>query len=68
MIKVLKVKEACEILKAHGMDTNVVRIEMGLRQGVYPFGTAIQMDKSWVYEVYDVLLRRWIAERSEAVA
>ena len=68
MIKVLKVKDACKILKAHGMDTNVVRIEMALRQKVYPWGVAIQMEKSWVYEIYSTLLMQWIAERSEAAA
>lgn len=69
MLKIIKVKDAVARLREAGMDTNVQRIEAALRQGgIYPWGVAIRMDKQFVYEVYDVLLSRWIAERSEDVA
>lgn len=66
MIRALKVKEAAEILAANGYKITVVRLEMGLRQRVFPFGEAIQMESGqWVYAVYSALLDKWIAERSE---
>ena len=66
MIKPLKVKEAADILAANGYKITVVRLEMGLRQRVFPFGEAIQMESGqWVYAVYSTLLDKWIAERSE---
>ena len=66
MIRALKVKEAADILAANGYKITVVRLEMGLRQRVFPFGEAIQMESGqWVYAVYSTLLDKWIAERSE---
>lgn len=65
MMKVLRVKEAQQILKENGFTVTVPRLEMGLRQRVYPFGDAVEMKGgTWVYAVYSVLLDKWIAERS----
>lgn len=67
MMKVLRVKEAQKILAENGFTITVVRLEMGLRQRVFPFGDAVEMPGgTWAYAVYSVLLDRWIAERSEA--
>ena len=66
MIKAMKVTEAQKVLEAHGFKVTVARLEMGLRQRVYPFGDAVEMPGgSFVYAVYSTLLERWIAERSE---
>lgn len=66
-MKVLRVKEAQKILAENGFTITVVRLEMGLRQRVFPFGDAVEMPGgTWAYAVYSVLLDRWIAERSEA--
>lgn len=66
MIKAIQVKEAQKILEANGYKVTVTRLEMGLRQRVYPFGDAVEMPGgSFVYAVYTTLLERWIAERSE---
>jgi hypothetical protein len=65
MMRVLKVKEAQKILAENGFNITVVRLEMGLRQRVFPFGDAVEMPSgTWAYAVYSVLLDRWIAERS----
>ena len=63
-MKVIKPKRAVEILRAHGMQTNETKLGMGLRQRVYPFGDAIQMESEWDYAIYENLLMKWIAERS----
>ena len=55
-MKVLRVKEAREILKENGFTFTIARLEMGLRQRVYPFGDAVEMPGgTWVYAVYSVL-------------
>lgn len=65
MIKAIQVKEAVEILKEHGFAVTVQRLNMGLRQNVYPFGDAVEMPGgSWVYAIYTTLLYKWIEERS----
>lgn len=65
MIRAIQVKEAVEILKEHGFTVTVNRLNMGLRQGVYPFGDAVEMPSgSWVYAIYTTLLYKWIEERS----
>ena len=63
-IKVISVKRTCEILAEHGMKTDPLKIGLGLQQKVYPFGVAIH-NKQWIYEIYENLLRAWIAERSQ---
>lgn len=64
MFKVISSAEAVERLKAAGFNTNVNRLNAGLRQGVYPFGCAIKLNE-YMYEIYSTLLDKWIAERSE---
>ena len=66
MIRAIQPKEAQKILEANGFKITVPRIQMGLRQGVYPFGDAVEMPGgTFVYAIYTTLLERWIAERSE---
>lgn len=57
-IKVIKPKRACEILKEHGMAITEVKLDMGLRQRVFPFGDAIEMRSEWDYIIYEHLLRK----------
>lgn len=65
MINAIQVKEAADILKEHGFAVTVQRLNMGLRQRVYPFGDAVEMPGgSWVYAIYTTLLYKWIDERS----
>lgn len=64
MLKVISSKEAVARLRAAGFDTNINRLNAGLRQGVYPFGCAIKLSE-YVYEIYSTLLDKWIAERSD---
>jgi hypothetical protein len=64
-IRVIKPKRACEILKEHGMAITEVKLDMGLRQRVFPFGDAIEMRSEWDYIIYENLLMKWIAERSD---
>ena len=64
-ISVIKPKQACAILAEHGMAITEVKLDMGLRQRVFPFGDAIEMNSEWDYIIYTHLLMKWIAERSE---
>ena len=62
-IRVISTKQACEILEAHGLQTDPQKIGLGLQQKVYPFGVAIKSGR-WIYEIYENLLMQWIAERA----
>ena len=62
---VINTTEACKILREHGMSISPLHLRAGPECGAYPFGSAIKMDKQWVYEIYKPLLMKWIAERSE---
>ena len=64
MLKIISVQQACKILAEHGFSVSPTHLGLGLQQGVYPFGVAIK-SQQWIYEIYDVLLRKWIAERSD---
>ena len=67
MIKAIRPKEAVQILKEHGYAITEARLDMGLRQRVFPFGDAVEMPGGeWSYAIYTPLLDRWIEERSEA--
>ena len=61
-MKVISVQQACTILKEHGCNVTPACLRAGLQQRVYPFGDAIKMQE-WVYDIYDVLLMKWIRER-----
>lgn len=63
-MKVISINEACRILAEHGFKVSPAHLGAGLQQKVYPFGVAIKMTQ-WVYEIYDVLLMKWIREREE---
>lgn len=62
-IKVISTQRACEILSEHGLRTDPNKLGLGLQQKVYPFGVAIKSSR-WIYEIYENLLRQWIAERT----
>lgn len=63
-INVISTKRACEILAEHGLSTTPLKLGLGLQQKVYPFGVAIKSHQ-WIYEIYENLLRTWIAERTQ---
>ena len=63
MMKILTITEACRILTEHGFSVSPAQLGLGVQQGVYSFGVAIK-SQQWIYEIYDVLLYRWIDERS----
>jgi len=67
MIVVLTVKEAVQILREHGFQTNVLHIYAGLDCGAYDFGRAIPTKKSTIYEVYKEPLMRWIEDKSSVI-
>lgn len=66
MIKSISPTTAAKILGEHGYKITTARLEMGLRQRVFPFGEAVEMKGGqYTYAIYTTLLDKWIAERSE---
>lgn len=62
ILQVIKPKRACEILAEYGWTLTEATLDAGLRQGVFPFGIAIER-KGQTYYIFEALLRKWIAER-----
>lgn len=61
-IETLTLKEAVERLRSLGMSITPERLAAGIHQGVFPFGSAIQLSKMTV-EIYKVPFEKWIQER-----
>ena len=53
-------QEAVEILRENGMQIGVEVLRLGLQQGVFPFGKAVQTGKAPVYWVFPKDLNAWI--------
>ena len=62
-IETLTVDEAVEELRELGMSITPERLRAGIHQGVFPFGTAVQL-KHMTVEIYRVLFDKWKAERA----
>ena len=65
----ITVETAATILRKNGFKMSVDKLRAGLVQGIYPFGDVVQrhdgMLKNDCYDVYTVLLEKWIKERTE---
>lgn len=66
-IVILSVIQTCKILKEHGMPIHPNHLRAGIECGAYPFGVAVKMEKSCVFEIFEPLLMEWIDERSAEV-
>lgn len=62
-IETMTVEEATENLRARGVKTSPNKIRNGLKQGVYPFGDVVMMDKAPSFTIYKRLFDMWVAER-----
>ena len=54
---------ATERMRAMGMKISPTVVRDGLKQRVFPFGDAIESEKSCRFFVYPKLLDQWLAER-----
>ena len=61
----LSIEQTRKILAEHGFRITPQHLRAGIECGAYPFGIAIRMSKTCVYEVFRPLLMQWIADRSE---
>lgn len=63
-IATLTVQDAAQYLRDRGLSISPDTLRQGIRQGVYPFGLVIELDKSPVYQIFKKQLDTWIAERT----
>lgn len=50
------------------MGITPMALRMGLRHGRFPFGTAVQMSKRWVYYISRERFERWMSGADMTVA
>lgn len=62
-IHVISVTEAARIMTDHGYPMNPQKLRLGLQQGAYPFGVAINM-KQWDYDIFEWQLLQYLDERA----
>lgn len=62
-IETMTVEEATQDLRARGMKISPSKIRNGLKQGVYPFGDVVIVDKAPSFTIYKRLFDMWVAER-----
>lgn len=55
-------EEAACVLRAYGLSIGTETLKAGIRQGSFPFGNYVEMDKG-VYFIYAAQFDRWIADR-----
>lgn len=63
-IATLTPQDAAQYLRDRGLSISSDTLRQGIRQGVYPFGLVIELDKSPVYQIFKKQLDAWIAERT----
>lgn len=61
-------EEACQRLRAMGVQISPSVIRDGLRQGVFPFGNAVKSEKGCRFLIWEVLFDAWLKERTAKAA
>nr|DAQ37197.1 MAG TPA: Pyocin activator protein PrtN [Caudoviricetes sp.] len=63
-IATLTVQDAAQYLRDRGLSISPDTLRQGIKQGVYPFGIVIEMERSPVFQIFKKQLDAWIAERT----
>lgn len=63
-IATLTVQDAAHYLRDRGLSISPDTLRQGIKQGVYPFGLVIEMERSPVFQIFKKQLDAWIAERT----
>lgn len=63
-IETMTVEQTVEALREFGMRINAEKLRNGIRQGVYPFGDCVRMEKQDSFDIYAELFKSWAAERA----
>ena len=63
-IATLTVQDAAQYLRDRGLSISPDTLRQGIKQGVYPFGIVIEMERSPVFKIFKKQLDAWIAERT----
>ena len=63
-IATLTPQDAAQYLRDRGISISTDTLRQGIKQGVYPFGIVIEMERSPVFQIFKKQLDAWIAERT----
>lgn len=63
-IATLTPQDAAQYLRDRGLSISPDTLRQGIKQGVYPFGIVIEMERSPVFQIFKKQLDAWIAERT----
>lgn len=62
-IETLTPQKAAEVLRELGMHISATTIRLGISQGVFSFGDAIESEGQTIFYIYKPHFQKWIAER-----
>ena len=62
-LRTLNVNETVQRLREHGLSIGPEVLELGIQQGVFPFGVCVQKVQRKFF-IFEKLLDSWIAERA----
>lgn len=60
-VRTLTAQETVRDLRSHGFPIGIPKLKAGIEQGVFPFGTMIQMENK-EYLIYRTLYEQWLKE------
>ena len=63
-IATLTPQDAAQYLRDRRLSISPDTLRQGIKQGVYPFGIVIEMERSPVFQIFKKQLDAWIAERT----
>lgn len=63
-IEIITPDEACQRMRAAGINISPVIIRGGIKQKVFPFGDAVETEKGHRFFVYARLLTEWMEQRA----
>ena len=62
----MTVQDALQLFRKYGIQMGQEKLQEGLKQGIYPFGDAMEMSH-WTFTIWRLNLYRWLNDHGVAV-
>ena len=62
----MTVQDALQLFRKYGIQMGQEKLQEGLKQGIYPFGDAMEMTQ-WTFTIWRLSLYRWLNAHGVAV-
>mgnify|MGYP003312019682 FL=1 len=62
----MSVQEALDVFRKYGIQMGQPKLQEGLRQGIFPFGFAIELEH-WTFTIWRLDFYEWLSKHGVAV-